>query len=379
MRFLFAGFFLLSSFCLRAQHFYLFIGTYTLGANNSANGSKGIYVYDFDAATGDMKPLSTAEAENPSYLALSPKGDALYCTDETSGQKPGAVSAFSFDKKTGQLQFLDKQASGGDGPCYVAVDARRKWLMVANYMGGSLAALPIHADGSIGPAAEIIQHTGKSVNPQRQDRPHVHSTTFTPDDHFLIVADLGTDQLSIYRFYPNAPLFPLTSPDDSVVSVKPGSGPRHIAFYPGKPWVYLLDEMGGAIDAFQYNEGKLTPFQHISSHPAEFKGAMGSADIHVAPGGKFLYASNRGDANSIALFSVDTTNGMLTSIGFQSTLGSTPRNFIIDPTGQWLLVANQRTNNVVLFHIDPSTGQLKAEGRPLEIPAPVCLKMLKQD
>jgi 6-phosphogluconolactonase len=369
---------LLLSLSGMAQHYYLFVGTYTLGEKNAPNGSKGIYVYDFDAASGDMKPVSTAEAENPSYLALAPSGDFLYAANETGGVKPGGVSAFAFDKATGQLKFLDKQPSGGDAPCYVSVDAHRKWVMAANYSGGSLAALPIQADGSIGPIAELIQHTGKGPNTARQEKAHVHSATFTPDDHFLIVADLGMDKLSVYRFYPNAPAYPLTSPTDSTVTINPGSGPRHISFYPGKPWVYLLNELGGAVDAFHYEDGKFTPFQHISAHPAGFSGVMGSADIHVAPGGKFLYASNRGDANTLAIFAIDTTSGQLTLKGFQPVLGNTPRNFMIDPTGHWLLVANQRTNNVVLFAIDPETGMLKPSGKSLELPAPVCLKMLER-
>jgi 6-phosphogluconolactonase len=360
-----------------AQHFYLFVGTYTIGGHNQPNGSKGIYVYDFDAATGDMKPVSTADAENPSYLALAPSGDFLYAANETGGAKPGGVSAFAFDKKTGQLQFLDRQSSGGDGPCYVSVDAHRKWAMVANYGGGSLAALPIKDDGSLAPLAEFIQHTGTGPNKQRQEKAHVHSATFSPDEHFLLVADLGMDQLSLYRFYPRAPKFPLTSPDDSVVTINPGSGPRHISFYPGKPWLYLMNEMGGAVDAFHYADGKLTPFQHISAHPAGFTGAIGSADIHVAPGGKFLYASNRGDENTLTVYSIDTTSGELTLKGYQPVLGKTPRNFIIDPTGQWLMVANQGSNNVVLFKIDPVTGMPQPAGKSLEIPAPVCLKMLK--
>jgi 6-phosphogluconolactonase len=377
MRKLFFPLALLFSLSGQAQHYYLFIGTYTMSGKDVSNGSKGIYVYDFDAATGDMKPVSTADAENPSYLAIAPGGDFLYAADELGGGKPGEVSAFSFDKKTGQLKLLDKQSSGGDGPCYVSVDSHRKWLMVANYSGGSLGALPIKDDGSLAPIAEFIQHNGTGPNKQRQEKAHVHSATFSPDEHFLLVADLGMDQLSVYRFYPRAPKFPLTAPDDSIVKVGPGMGPRHISFYPGKPWVYLLNEMGGAVDAFHYADGKLTPFQHISAHPADFKGAIGSADIHVAPGGKFLYASNRGDENSITIYSVDTTSGELTLKGYQPVLGVTPRNFIIDPTGQWLLVANQKTGNVVLFKIDPVTGLLQPAGKTLDIPAAVCLKMLK--
>jgi 6-phosphogluconolactonase len=354
------------------QKYYMFVGTYTTG------DSKGIYVYQFDAATGDVSLVSTAATENPSYLALAPNGKTLYAVNETNGARPGGVSAFSFDQKTGQLTFLDKQASGGDDPCYISVDSRRKWLMVANYSGGNLSALPILPDGSLGAHTQLIQHYGTGSNPQRQEKPHVHSVTFTPDERFLIAADLGLDQLSIYRFNANATTLPLSSPTDSTVKISAGAGPRHISFYPGKPYVYLMTEMGGFVNAFHYSNGKLTPFQQISSHPEGYTGDIGSADIHITPNGKFLYASNRGDADNIAIYSIDPGDGKLKVRGFQSTLGKGPRNFIIDPTGQWLLVGNQRTNTVIIFRIDPATGLLTPTGQPITIPSPVCLKMLKK-
>ena len=355
-----------------AQKYYLFIGTYT----NTPGKSKGIYVYQFDAATGKATPVSTTFTANPSYLALAPGGKFLYAVNETDGATPGGVSAFAFDKTSGQLTFLDQQASGGDDPCYVSVDAHRKWLMVANYSGGNLAALPIHADGSIGALTELIQHTGTGLNSQRQEKAHVHSVTFTPDEHFLLAADLGMDKLSVYRFDAEAPTRPLTAPRDSIVAIQPGSGPRHISFYPHKPYVYLISELSGTVDAFHYTDGQLAPFQRLSSHPEGYKGDIGSADIHVAPNGRFLYASNRGDANSIVIYSIDPASGKLHTEGFQSTLGQGPRNFLIDPTGHWLLAANQRTNNIVIFHIDPATGLLTPAAEQVNIPAPVCLKML---
>jgi 6-phosphogluconolactonase len=369
MRSTFLAFLLLFSLSGIAQNFYLFIGTYTKGP------SKGIYVYRFDAATGDLKPVSTTATENPSYLALSTKGDFLYSVNETNGARPGSVSAFSFDKTTGQLRFLDKQPSGGDDPCYVSLDSHRKWLMVANYSSGSLSALPIRADGSLAPLSQKIQHTGTGPNKVRQEKAHVHSVTFTPDEKYLLAADLGLDKLSIYRFDGSAATRPLQSVIDSAVHTDPGSGPRHISFYPGKPFVYLMTEMGGTVYAFRYSNGHLTPFQQISSHPKGFTGTIGSADIHVSPNGKFLYASNRGDANSLAIYAIDPANGRLQLKGFQSTLGKAPRNFLIDPTGQWLLVANQNTNNIVVFRIDQKTGLLKDAGKSLAIPMPVCLKM----
>lgn len=356
-----------------AQKYYLFIGTYTEGP--LSNGpSKGIYVYQFDAATGDATPVSTIAADNPSYLALAPDGKFLYCANETDGAKPGGVSAFSFDKNSGQLTFLDKQVSGGDDPCYITVDAHRKWAMVANYGGGSFGCLPIHADGSVGAITQFVQHTGKGVT-SRQEKPHVHSTILSSDGKYLVVSDLGLDQLSVYRFNTTATSHPLTPVADSLVSITSGSGPRHTSFDPGTPYVYLISELTGTVDAFQNTNGKLSSIQRVSSHPEGYKGDIGSADIHVGSGGKFLYASNRGDANSIAIYAIDPATGKLSIKGFQSTMGKGPRNFMIDPSGKFLLVGNQRSNSVIIFRIDPATGLLTDTGKKLEVPAPVCLKM----
>ena len=359
------------------QQYYLFIGTYTQGSagTGAANGSKGIYVYRFDAASGSLQPVSTIATDNPSYLALDRQGRFLYAVNETHEGGTGNVSAFAFDRKTGKLSFLDKQISGGDDPCYVSVDKHRKWVMVANYSGGSYAALPVRSDGSLAPATQIVQHYGSGPNKARQEKAHVHSTILTPDETYMVVCDLGMDQLSVLHFNYAATRQPLTPAADSVVRLQPGVGPRHSCFYPGKPFAYVMDELGGTVDAFHYANGRFAPLQHISSHPAGYKGDIGSADIHIAPGGKFLYASNRGDANSLAVFSIDTATGRLTNKGFQSTMGRTPRNFMIDPTGHWLLVANQNGNNVVLFRIDPQTGMLTDTGKRVELPAPVCLKM----
>ncbi len=357
-----------------SQEFYLFVGTYTEG-NFKAAGSKGIYVYRFDAATGEATPVSTVATENPSYLAVAPGGKFVYAVNETNGADPGGVSAFSFDKQSGQLSLINKQASGGDDPCYIAVDKSRQWAVVANYSGGSYSTLPVNADGSLAPATATVQHTGSGTIKDRQDKAHVHSTIFSPDEKYLVVCDLGTDKLSVLQFNPGAAKTPLTPAPDSLVNMQPGSGPRHTAFDPHKPYAYVIDELSGTVDAFHYIAGKMTPLQRLSSHPDGFKGNIGSADIHIAPGGKFLYASNRGDANSLAIFAIDPATGKLTIKGFQSTMGNAPRNFLIDPTGQWLLVANQNSKNVVIFKIDPQTGLLTDTNKHLEIPAPVCLKM----
>jgi 6-phosphogluconolactonase len=370
------GLLLFLSFPAISQQYYLFVGTYTEGPPAS-QGSKGIYVYRFNAATGDATPISTMMTDNPSYLALAPGGRFLYSVNETHGKgtESGEVSAFSFDKTTGKLTFIDKQPSGGADPCYISVDAGRRWALIANYSGGNLSALPIGMDGSLHPLTELIQHTGAGPVKDRQEKAHVHSTILSPDQHYLVVADLGMDQLSVLHFTPSAMKTPLTPATDSIVKIQPGYGPRHTAFSPGKPYVYAINELSGMVDAFHYTNGKFTLLQAISSHPAGYKGEIGSADIHVSPDGRFLYASNRGDANNIAVFTIDAATGKLTWKGVAPSGGNTPRNFMIDPTGHWLLAANQNGSNVVIFKIDPQTGMPTPTGKTLSIPAPVCLKM----
>jgi 6-phosphogluconolactonase len=361
---------LFTSVCSFAQNNYLFIGTYT-----EKGDSKGIYVYRFNTKTGDAEPVSTIMSENPSYLAIAPNGRYLYAANEGGGST-GGVSAFTFDKGTGQLQFLNKQQGGGSGPCYVSVDSRLKWLMLANYGGGSLSVLPLHEDGSIAPLAQFIQHAGQGGTAQKPEKPHVHSATFTPDERYLLVADLGLDKISLYNFNSSVaqPLSPAAP--DSAIHLQPGNGPRHVTFHPTRPFVYVIEEKGGFVDAYRYKRSQFTPIQRINAHPSDYTGVVGSADIHITPNGKFLYASNRGDANNIVIYLVNEADGTLKLQGFQSTLGKIPRNFVIDPTGRFLLAANQNTNNVVIFKINQETGLLEPTGKQLDIPSPVCLKML---
>ncbi len=365
-------FLLIISGTVSAQSYYLFIGTYT----NS--GSKGVYVYRFDAATGKAEAVSSTEdVANPSYLAVSPDKKFLYAVNETGGAKPGSVSAFSFDQKTGKLAFINKQPSGGDGPCYITVSKNNKWALVANYSGGSLAALPIDANGALKPYSQLIQHTGKGADAQRQDKPHVHSTILSPQQDYLFSPDLGLDKVYTYTFKPSADK-PLQEVQPPFTEAVPKSGPRHFTFHPNERFAYLIEELSGNVIAYNYKKGTLTLLQSIAAHPADFKGNIGSADIHISPDGKFLYASNRGDENTLAIFSIDPKTGKLEPKGYQSTLGKAPRNFIIDPTGNYLLVANQQTDNIVIFKRDKETGLLTETGEQIKISLPVCLQLMKQ-
>jgi 6-phosphogluconolactonase len=360
-------FFILSVSCF-SQDPYLFIGTYTSGA------SKGIYVYRFNESTGTGTEVSTMQAKNPSYLSISSDGKHVYATDEN--ETGGAVGAYAFEPSTGKLAFLNSQSSRGTCPCYVSEDNTSKWVFVANYCSGSLAALPVNSDGSLAPAMQVIQQFGKGQDTARQEAGHVHSTIFSPDQKFLLTANLGTDQEHVYAFDPGQNI-PLTDRYDSLASLTPGTGPRHIAFHPTNQDVYILGELSGTVDAFHFdsNSGKLTHFQRIRTTPESFKGDPGSADIHIRADGKFLYASNRGVSNTLAVFAIQK-DGKLVSKQFISVNGKHPRNFVIDPTSHFLLVANRDTDNIVIFSIDPASGLLKATGKEINIPNPVCLKFL---
>ena len=364
---LFLLFFVLSLSCF-SQDPYLFIGTYTNGA------SKGIYVYRFNTSTGTGSEVSTILAANPSYLSISPDGKHVYAASEN--EKGGSALSYAFEPSTGQLSFLNSQSAKGTCTCYITEDKTGRWVFVANYCSGNLAGFPVNSDGSLAPAIQDIQQFGKGPDTARQESSHMHSAIFSPDEKFLFAANLGTDQEHIYAFNPSQHI-PLTEPYDSMVFLKPGTGPRHIAFNPKKPEVYVLGELSGTIDGFHYDSasGKLRHFQRIRTTPISFTGDPGSADIHIRADGKFLYASNRGTSNTLAVFAIHN-DGKLISRQIVSVKGKHPRNFVIDPTGHFLLVANRDTNNIVIFSIDQVTGLLKATGKEISIPSPVCLKFL---
>ncbi|MEP6676046.1 MAG: lactonase family protein [Ferruginibacter sp.] len=361
------------SFSLLAQQEnYLLVGTYTGGK------SEGIYVYKFNSSNADFSLVSTAKTSNPSFLAVSPDEKNVYAVNENADSSRfttgGSIAAFSFDKKNGTLSAINKESSGGKHPCYVAVDKTGKWATTANYSSGDFSVLPIRKDGSLGVATQTIHDTGSGPVKGRQDVPHVHSTTFSTDNKYLFVADLGTDQLFSYHF--NSRNGMVTPTDQSFFKTVPGSGPRHFAFHPNNKFAYLIEELSGNIVTFDYSDGKLSELQTISAHPVNYTGVIGSADIHVSSDGKFLYCSNRGESNTIGIFSIDQVTGKLTLIGHQSTLGSGPRNFNFDPSGNFLLVANQNSDSIIIFKIDKATGLLTDTGKKIDVPVPVCVKWI---
>ena len=366
----------LVAFAAPAGNQYLFyVGTYT----EEGSKSKGIYAYRFDAATGQSTALGlAAETTNPSFVALSPNGRFLYAVNEVQkykGPNSGGVSAFSVDRTTGKLTFLNEVPSRGADPCYIVVDKAGKHVLVANYTGGSVVVFPVTDDGRLGEASAFVQHSGHGTNPKRQEGPHGHSIDLSPDNRYAFVDDLGLDELLIYKF--DSTKGSLTPNDPPFVKLDDGAGPRHFALHPSGKFAYVIAEMASTVTALSVDlkRGRLERLQTISALPKDFKGENDDAEIQIHPSGKFLYASNRGH-DSIAVFAIDPSKGTLTLVEHTLTQGKTPRSFEIDPTGKFLFAENQESNNIVVFRIDQKTGRLTASGQTIEVASPVCVKFL---
>jgi 6-phosphogluconolactonase len=353
--------------------YLMYIGTYT------EHSSKGIYAYRFNAETGKATSLGiAAETTNPSFLAVDPTKKFLYAVNEISeyeGQKTGGVSAFVIDPKTGKLTFLNEVSSEGPGPCHITLDRTGKYVLVANYDGGSLAAYPMLDDGRLGKPSAKVQHSGHGADPERQGKPHAHWIGLSPDNRFAFAVDLGLDKVLIYRFDPAKGT--LVPNDPAFAAVDPGAGPRHFSLDPSGKFGYVINELGSTITAFSHDAkaGALQKMQTISTLPEDFKGKNDTAEIVVHPNGKFLYGSNRGH-DSIAVFAINRANGSLKPIDYVSTQGKTPRNFEIDPSGGYLFAADQDSDKVVVFRIDPNTGHLTPTGEVLQVPSPVCVRLV---
>jgi 6-phosphogluconolactonase len=352
----------------------VYVGTYTGGTS----ASKGIYRLRLDLATGVLTEAGPpTESVNPSFLALHPRGRYLYAVNETgsSAKDEGGVSAFAIDARTGALRFLNQQSSRGGAPCHLALDARGRYVLVANYGGGSVAVLPVQADG-LSAATTFVQHEGHGADPGRQKGPHAHWVDLDKANHFALVADLGLDEVLVYKFDPAKGN--LTPNQPPAVRLAPGAGPRHVAFHPDGRHVYVINELQSTVTALSYDAqtGALGELQTLSTVPAGLTEPTFTAEIVVRPDGKFLYGSNRGH-DSIAIFAVDPATGKLTAVGHQPTLGKKPRNFAIDQTGTYLLAANQDSDSIVVFRIDRASGALTPVGRPFSVPRPVCVLMAR--
>lgn len=348
---------------------YMLVGTYT-----APGKSEGLYVYRFNSETGEAVPISSVATSSPSYVAVSPDEKFVYAVHETDRKGLGGeISAFAFDKVTGRLTFINKQPSGGDHPCYIEVDNTGKWVFAGNYSSGSLSVFPVNATGGLDKSSQVIQHTGSGADKNRQEKPHVHCTKLSPDNRWLFVPDLGIDKVMIYAF--DEITGQLTPGRPAFSASDPGDGPRHFTFHPNRQYAYLIEELSGHVVTYRYDNGLLTELQRVSTIPEGQTGYPGSADIHVSPDGKFLYASNRGDFNTIACYAINT-NGTLTSTGHQSTLGKGPRNFNFDPSGDYLLVANQQSDAIVIFKRNTMTGELSDTGKRINLGQPVCIKWI---
>jgi 6-phosphogluconolactonase len=353
------------------QNKYLLIGTYTSGK------SEGIYVYKFNTKTGDNSFLSLAKTSNPSYLAVAPNKKMVYAVNENADSTMhtigGNISAFSF--KNGKLTEVNKKPSGGKHPCYVAVDKTGKWVFAGNYTSGTIGLLKTKKDGSLAELQQTIQLTGSGPNKERQLSPHVHTTFLTADNKNLLVSDLGTDKLMTYNF--NAAKGSLLPSKTNTVT--PGGGPRHLDIHPNDKYVYLVLEMTGEIVAYKkFGTANLQEIQTISAQPPYIRTSnISGADIHISPDGNFLYSSNRGNANTIAIFSINKNTGLLTPAGQQPTAGLKPRNFNFSPGGDFLLVANQESSNIVIFKVDKKKGLLTDTGKKIDVPNPVCIKWIE--
>lgn len=356
-----------------SKKYFVYVGTYTHGK------SQGIYAYELDIASGKLESIGlAAEIDNPSYLIINHNKTHLYAvleTDSYNGIYGGAVVSFAINPSTGALTFMNSQSTKGIAPCHLCTDSENKFLFAANYMEGTLTAFPLNADGSIAPASAVIAHEGTGPNAERQEKPHVHNVTFTPDEKNLCVVDLGIDKVMIYDV--NHETGSLTPAKNPYVKIIPGSGPRHILFHPSSSFAYVINELTSNVVALSYNptDCSFSPVQYISALPTGYTGPHSGAAIHITPDGNYLYVSNRFH-DSIAGFRINKISGGLQLISHTSTLGCVPRDFIIDPTGKYLFTVNQESDSLVTFEINQETGELNQLHEVIEVPNPVCIKIL---
>ncbi len=358
----------------------LLVGTYT------GSGSDGLYVYRFDTDSGRVSPVSSAKAENPSYLVASRDGRHVYAVNELPGDAGpasvrGGVSAFDFDAKTGALKFVNRVSAQGNDPCYLSLSPDGRYLVVANYSvasdpGGSFSVFPVEATGALGAAVLNVHHEGTGPVNGRQDGAHVHSTVFSPDGKYLFVQDLGADKLYSYRYTPDGSRGLIGPTESRYTLAKAGSGPRHLVFGANGRFAYVTNELNASVDVYRYDDGRLAHIETVPMTAPGFAGKVGGGALHLSPDGRFLYATNRGDANDIVIYAVNAADGKLTLVGRQSSLGKTPREFAIDPSGKWLIVGNQDSDSMFVFRRDIASGRLEPNPARIRIDKPVDFKFV---
>ncbi|WP_417352439.1 lactonase family protein [Flavobacterium alkalisoli] len=328
---------------------YAFFGSY-----NHDKNKEGMYVYELDTVKGSLKKFTSAKIHNPSYLTLSPAGNFIYACTDTKTPNAGSVSSFVFNPEKKTITFVNSQSSRGENPVYCAVHPSGNWLINGNYTESGISLCPLNINGNIEPPVQFLRYFEGSINPDRQANSHIHSTVFSPDGKFVFVPDLGSDKIRRYEFdtLTKQPLLEIAP-----LKTTPGSGPRHFTFHPNGKYAYCIGELSGTVTVYQYSNGELKPVQEIATHEDSITEAFESSDVHCTPDGRFLYATNRGAENNIAIFSI-RENGTLQNIGYQSTLGKHPRTFAIDSSGNFLIATNVNSSSAVVFRINKTTGQL---------------------
>lgn len=346
---------------------YLFVGCFTDGQK-----ADGIFVYDFNPASGELEEVEIEGGlVNSSFLTISPNGDYLYACTDTRLEKHGSVSAFRIDKLSGKLEFINKQPAGGRNPVHVIVDAQNEYVINSNYTDPSISIFKFNDDGSLNPYAQLIEFEGSSIIPDRQEKSHIHSSFLSPDNQYLFAPDLGADRIRVLSFDREKLL---SVSNELEIITKAGSGPRHFTFHPNGKFGYSIEELSGNVSAYAYENGKLI-FQDSYFSYSQESNTYGSADIHISPDGKFLYASNRTDDNTISIFEINQKNGDLTFIDHQSTFGDHPRSFVIDPSGKFLIVANMNSGSIIVFKRNEKSGLLTKTNTEIELNLPASLKM----
>lgn len=356
---------------LYSQNTYVFFGSF-----NWDKTTEGIYVYELDTVRGKLSKVTAVKnIRNPSFLSLSQNGKYLFACTDSKTENAGSVSSFEFSPENRTLTFISSQKSGGENPVYLTAHQNDKWLVNGNYTEGSVSVYPVSENGVIQPAVQNFQFSEGSVNPDRQDRSHIHSTVFSPDFNYIFLQDLGADKIRAYGFDTEKDR-PLTATGQPFTQTVPGSGPRHFTFHPNGKLAYCIEEMGGAVSVYSYENGKLTPVQRIFTHSEKFREDFEGSDVHISPDGKFLYASNRGHENNIAIFSIQN-DGKLKNVGYQPTGGKHPRTFAIDESGKFLIVTNVVSSDVFVFKRNTETGLLKKSGRRVKIKNVTSVQMRK--
>lgn len=346
----------------------MLVGTYT------GPSSRGIHAFRFNEATGALTPLGLAvETPNPSFLTASRDGRFVFAVNETAsfnGERSGSVTSFAVNGATGRLTQMSVQSTRGAAPCHLALDATGRVLAVANYTGGNFVLLPVDTDGRLGPAQTDLANAGSGPDPTRQEGPHAHMVVFDPTNRFLLGADLGIDRVVVYRFDPQSLNLAVAH---AAFDVPSGSGPRHMAFHPTEPLLFVINELASTVSIFGWDDdgGALERRGEESTLPADYRGVSATAEIAVHPSGRFLYASNRGH-DSITCWGL-SSDGQLALIDYVPTRGRTPRNFAIDPSGRWLIAANQDSNTMAAFAIDETSGRLTPTASLVDVGAPVCI------